>query len=240
MGTDIRTAYKRALLKISGEALSGDRKKGIDPEKTRWIADQITQVISAGCRVGVVIGGGNIIRGAEAEEVGVPPLVGDQMGMTATVINALALSSVLESKGARSMVMSAFEVGNFVERFNGARAIEGLESGKVLVFAGGTGNPCFTTDSAAALRAVEIDADIMIKATQVDGIYSDNPRTNPDAVFYETITPGQVLEERLRIVDAAAVEILGRKSIPMMVLNLHKEGNLLKAVTGERVGSIMK
>jgi uridylate kinase len=233
------STYRTALLKISGEALSGESTKGIDPVKTRWIAGQIAQVREEGFSLGVVIGGGNIIRGSQASAIGVPPLVGDQMGMVATVINGLALCSALEDLAAPCRVMSAFEVGAFVERFNMAKALEELGAGRILVFVGGTGNPCFTTDSAAALRAVEIDADLMIKGTQVDGIYSDDPRTNPEAILYERITPERVLEERLRIVDAAAVEILGRKNIPMIVLNLHKAGNLAKALKGEKVGSVM-
>ncbi len=232
--------YKRALLKISGEALAGELEKGIDPIKTRWIADQVVEVVKLGCSVGIVTGGGNVIRGAQASEIGVPKIVGDHMGMIATVINALALSSVLIDKGIQSKVLSAFEVGNMVERFTRQKALEALDSGLTLVFAGGTGNPCFTTDSAAALRAVEIDADVMIKGTQVDGIYSDDPQIYPDAEFFETISPEEVIARRLKVVDSASVDILGSRSIPLMVLNLHKEGSLKKAVSGEKIGSICK
>lgn len=231
--------YNRALLKISGEALAGDRGFGLDAERTSWIAGEIATGRRGGTEVAVVIGGGNIMRGVNASEVGVPPLVGDQMGMIATVVNALALRAALESLGLSARVLSAFAVGTFVEVCDRLKALEYVSSGHVVVFAGGTGNPCFTTDSAAALRAVEIEADVMVKATQARGVFDKDPSRHSDAVFFETITVQEVLERRLGVMDAASVEILGRRKIPTIVLDLHVEGNIAKALSGENIGTLI-
>jgi len=231
--------YNRALLKISGEALAGDRGFGLDAERTAWIAGQIAQVHLSGIEVGIVIGGGNIMRGVDASAVGVPPLVGDQMGMIATVVNALALRAALESLGLSARILSAFSVGTFVEVYERLKALEYVSSGHVVIFAGGTGNPCFTTDSAAALRAVEIEADVMVKATQARGVFDKDPREHSDAVFFESISAQEVLERRLGVMDAASVEILGRRKIPTIVLDLHVEGNISRALAGERVGTVI-
>jgi uridylate kinase len=231
--------YRRGLLKISGEALAGDRGYGIDHATVSWIANQIAQARGQGHELGVVVGGGNIVRGVDSASLGVPALVGDHMGMIATVMNAIAMKWALESAGAPARAMSAFPVGNFIEEFDLDKALDYLRQGKVTVFAGGTGNPCFTTDSAAALRAVEIDAHVMIKATQTDGVFDKDPNKYSDAVFFESITPQEVLASRLGVMDAASVEILGRKNIPAIVLNLHEEGNICRALKGEKVGTII-
>jgi uridylate kinase len=231
--------YRRGLLKISGEALAGERGYGIDHATVSWIANQIAQAHREGHELGIVVGGGNIVRGVDSASLGVPALVGDHMGMIATVLNAMAMKWALETSGVVVRAMSAFPVGNFIEEFDLAKALEYLGQGKVIVFAGGTGNPCFTTDSAAALRAVEIDAQVMIKATQADGVFDKDPNKYTDAVFFESITPQEVLAGRLGVMDGASVEILGRKSIPAIVLNLHREGNIFRALKGEKVGTLI-
>ncbi|MFC1835430.1 uridine monophosphate kinase [Thermodesulfobacteriota bacterium] len=231
--------YRRALLKVSGEALGGERGHGLDRDKIGWIASEISQAVTYGCELGVVIGGGNILRGADSASVGVPPVVGDQMGMVATIINAMALGSALVASGTRAVVMAAFPVGNFVETFVRSKALAYLENGYVTVFGGGTGNPCFTTDSAAALRAVEIEAEVMVKATQVPWVYDKDPKKYSDAKPFETISPDEVLKRRLGVIDATCVEILGRRSIPVLIMDLHKEGNIRRAMAGEKVGTVI-
>jgi uridylate kinase len=233
------SVYRRALLKISGEALGGDRGFGLDRAKTHWIAGQIAACHREGREVGVVVGGGNILRGANSESLGVPPMVGDHMGMIATVLNALALRWALEGLGVSARAMSAFPVGTFVDVFDREKALSYLENGSIVVFAGGTGNPCFTTDSAAALRAVEMDADVMIKATQVRGVFDKDPRQHPDAVFFPSISPQEVLARGLGVMDATSVEILARKRIPVIVLDLHEQGNLAQALAGEKIGTLI-
>jgi uridylate kinase len=231
--------YRRAILKISGEALAGDRGFGLDQAKTQWIAEQIAACRREGREVGVVVGGGNILRGVDSKSLGVPPMVGDHMGMIATVLNALALRWALEGLGVSARAMSAFPVGSFVDVFDRERALSYLQTGSIVIFAGGTGNPCFTTDSAAALRAVEMDADVMIKATQVRGVFDRDPKKDPDAVFFPTISPQDVLAKGLGVMDATSVEILGRKKIPVIVLNLHESGNLALALAGEKIGTLI-
>lgn len=231
--------YRRALLKISGEAFAGERGFGFDKKAVSWIAQQVVQAYRQGRELGVVVGAGNILRGVDAESVGVPPLVADQMGMIATLLNAMALRSALQSREVPALVMSAFAVSTFVEPFARERALERVNNGSVVIFAGGTGNPCFTTDSAAALRAVEIEADVMLKATQVNGVFDKDPKKYPDAVLYDTISAQEVLEKRLGVIDAASVDILYRKGIPTIVLDLHVDGNIAKALTGDKVGTLI-
>ncbi|MFZ5866806.1 MAG: uridine monophosphate kinase [Thermodesulfobacteriota bacterium] len=231
--------FRRALLKISGEALAADAGRGIDRDKTTWLALEIARAASAGRQVGIVIGGGNILRGANAGSLGVPRLVADEMGMVATVLNALALKSALQQAGIAAVAMCAFPVGRFIEVFDRQKALDYLDKGYVTVFAGGTGNPCFTTDSAAALRAVEIGAQVMVKGTQVSGVYDKDPRTNPDAQRFERISPAEVLGRRLGVIDAACVDILDRHGIPVIVLNIHETGNLAAALAGEDVGTVI-
>lgn len=230
-------AYRRALIKISGEALAGGRGYGLDKAKALWIAREISKASRDGREIGVVVGGGNILRGIDAASVGVPPLVGDQMGMIATVLNALALRAALETVGISAVAMCAFPVGSIIEVFRRETALEELGRGSVVVFAGGTGHPCFTTDSAAGLRAAEIEADVLVKGTQVRGVFDKDPRIHPDAKFFETISPAEVLAQRLQVIDAACVDILARKKIPAIVLNLHEEGNIARALAGEKVGT---
>ncbi len=232
-------AYGRALLKVSGEALGGERGHGLDPAKMSWIAGQIAQAHRQGHELGIVIGGGNFLRGSDAASIGVPALVGDQMGMIATCLNSIALRWALETAAVPAKAMSAFPVGSFIEPFERERAREYVQRGEVVIFAGGTGNPCFTTDSAAALRAVEIDAEVLVKATQVRGVFDKDPKKHPGATFFESITAQEVLDRRLSVIDAACIEILGRRGIPTIVLDLHEEGNILKALSGEKVGTII-
>jgi uridylate kinase len=229
--------YRRALVKISGEALAGGRGYGLDKAKALWIAGEIAKAQQEGREIGVVVGGGNILRGIDAASVGVPALVGDQMGMVATVLNALAFKAALESEGITAVAMCAFPVGGFLEVFQREKALEHIGLGRVVVFAGGTGHPCFTTDSAAALRAAEIEADVLVKGTQVRGVFDKDPRIHPDARFFETISPDEVLARRLQVIDAACVDILARKKIPAIVLNLHEVGNIAKALAGEKIGT---
>jgi uridylate kinase len=231
--------YGRALLKISGEALAGNRDFGFDPDLISKIAGEIAEAQKTGTELGIVIGGGNIFRGATAAPLGIEPVVGDHIGMVATVLNALVLRSALEAKGVSAHAMSAFAVGCFIELFERERALDYLRNGHVVIFAGGTGNPCFTTDSAAALRAVELDMQLLIKATQVRGVFDKDPRKHPDAVFFEAISPGEVLRRGLQVMDAASIEILGRKKIPTIVLDLHVPGNIVRALAGERVGTVI-
>jgi uridylate kinase len=232
--------YGRALLKISGEALSGKGGFGFDRESASRTAAELARASRDGRGIGVVIGAGNILRGADAASIGVPRLTGDEMGMIATVINALALRSALESAGVNARAMSAFPVGRFIETFEREKALDHLDRGYVLVFAGGTGNPCFTTDSAAALRAVEIRADVLIKGTQVAGVFDKDPRVHADAEFIETISPEEYLAKGLTVLDATCVDILGRNSIPAIVLNMHEQDNILKALNGEQIGSTIR
>lgn len=231
--------YRRALVKISGEAMAGARGYGFDREKISWIAGQIAEARGAGHEIAIVVGGGNIVRGTDATEVGVPSLAADHMGMIATVMNGIALRWALEARSVPAKTMSAFPVGRFVEIAELERAQDYLSSGYVVVFAGGTGNPCFTTDSAAALRTVEIGADVMIKATQVNGVYDKDPHRYPDAKFFETITVEEALEKRLGVMDAASIEILGRRKVPTIVLSLHQDGNIKRALAGEKVGTLI-
>ncbi len=233
------SGYRRCLLKISGEAFGGERGFGIEESAIARIAGEIATAYMDGRQLAVVVGAGNIVRGSDSASIGVPPIVGDHMGMIATVLNALALKWALSALNIEARVMCAFSVSSFVEPFDGAKALDYLSNDIVVLFAGGTGNPCFTTDSAAALRAVEIDADVVIKATQTDGVFDKDPHKHSDAVLFASITPQEVLERRLGVMDAASIEILGRKSIPTIVLNLHREGAMARALAGERLGTII-
>lgn len=233
------TGYRRALLKISGEALAGEQGYGLDHAKGLWIAGQIAEASRDGRELGIVVGGGNILRGVDSASIGVPPVVADQMGMIATVLNAMALRASLAANGLTAVVMSAFSVGSFVETFDRERAIRQVGEGNVVIFAGGTGNPCFTTDSAAALRAVEIEAEVLVKGTQVAGVFDKDPTKHPDAVLFERISPSEMLERRLEVIDAACADMLERKKIPAIVLDLHVGGNISRALAGEKVGTII-
>lgn len=232
-----RPVYKRILLKLSGETLMGKQAFGIDPAMVCSIAAEIREVASLGVQIGVVIGGGNIFRGMAASEKGMDRVSADYMGMLATVINGLALQSVLEGEGVPTRVQTAIEMREVAEPFIQRRAIRHLEKGRVVIFAAGTGNPYFTTDTAATLRAVEIKADILLKATKVDGIYDKDPLQNKNAVMYKKVSYTDVLTKNLKVMDAAAISLCRDNELPLIVFNLQKAGNIKRVVCGEKVGT---
>jgi uridylate kinase len=235
----IKPVYKRILLKLSGEALLGSEDYGIDPKIIARIAGEIAEVSKAGVEVAVVIGGGNIFRGAGLAQSGIDRVTGDHMGMLATVINSLALQDALESHGTDARVMSAISVHDVCEDYIRRRAIRHLQKGRVVVCAAGTGNPFFTTDTAAALRAIEIGADIVLKATKVDGIYSEDPELVKSADRYESLSYDEVIEGKLRVMDANAIVLCRDQEMPIRVFNVFEEGNLARLVSGQPVGSIV-
>lgn len=236
-----RPRHKRVLLKLSGEALQGDGNRGIDYGVLRNVARQVREVHELGVEVALVIGGGNIIRGSEeAKHAGLDRASADYMGMLSTVINALALQVVLEKLGAYTRVMSALEMRQVAESYIRRRAVRHLEKGRIVIFAGGTGNPYFTTDTTAALRAMEIGAEILLKATKVDGVYSSDPVKHPRARKYKELTYIEVLKKRLRVMDTTAVSLCMDNSLPIVVFNLNKKGNLMRLMKGEDIGTIVK
>lgn len=230
---------KRILLKLSGESLMGEKGYGIDPGSLNQFTDEIASVRSLGVEVGIVIGGGNIYRGIAAASDGVDKVVGDQMGMLATVINALALQNILERKGIFTRLMSAITMEQIAEPFIRRRAIRHLEKGRVVIFGAGTGNPYFTTDTAAALRAVEISADAIVKGTRVDGIYDSDPEKNPNALKFKEISYMDVLKKDLKVMDLTAITLCRENKLPIVVFNMNVPGNLKRIVTGEKIGSIV-
>jgi len=232
--------YKRVLLKLSGEALMGDADYGIQPEVISRFAQEIAELSAEGVELGIVIGGGNIFRGAGLAAKGMDRVSGDHMGMLATVMNALALQDAIERQGRFCRVMSAIRINEVCEDYLRRRAIRHLEKGRVVIFAAGTGNPFFTTDSAASLRAVEIGADLMLKATQVDGVYSADPKTNPDATRYTELTYDEVINNRLAVMDTTAVVMCQEQKMPLRVFDVHKVGNLTKIIYGEDIGTLVK
>ena len=232
-------AYKRILLKLSGEALMGDKGFGIDPAVASQVAADIAEVHSLGVEVAVVIGGGNIFRGVAASARGMDRATGDYMGMLATVINALALQDAIETKGVVTRVVTAIEMRAVAEPFIRRRAIRHLEKGRVVILAAGTGNPYFTTDTAAALRAMEIKADVILKATKVDGIYTADPVTHPDAKKFDRITYLSFIEQGLKVMDTTAITLCMDNRLPILVFNLRTPGNLRRAAMGETVGSLV-
>ena len=232
-------AYQRILLKLSGEALLGEEDYGIDPKIIHRIAAEIREVTRQGIQVAVVIGGGNIFRGAGLAQSGIDRVTGDHMGMLATVMNSLALQDALERVGAFARVMSAISVHDVCEDYIRRRAIRHLEKGRVVVCAGGTGNPFFTTDTAAALRAIEIGADILLKATKVDGVYSADPRKDVNAELYERLGYDRVIESKLGVMDANAIVLCRDQGMPIRVFNVFDEGNLVRIVKGEAIGTLV-
>jgi uridylate kinase len=238
--TGSQPVFKRVLLKLSGEALMGDAEYGIQPEVISRFAKEISELNAQGVELGIVIGGGNIFRGAGLAASGMDRVSGDHMGMLATVMNALALQDALEQNGTFCRVMSAIRIHEVCEDYLRRRAIRHLEKGRVVIFAAGTGNPFFTTDSAASLRAVEVGAELMLKATQVDGVYSDDPRKNPDAVRYNELTYDEVINNRLAVMDTTAVVMCQEQNIPLRVFDVHETGNLTKIIYGEDVGTLVK
>jgi uridylate kinase len=232
-------AYRRVLLKLSGEALMGSQPFGLDEAVVSTIADEVRGVWELGVQVAIVIGGGNIIRGVAASARGIDRVTGDHMGMLATVINALALQDALERRGVVTRVQTAIEIRAVAEPFIRRRAIRHLEKGRVVIFAAGTGNPYFTTDSAAALRANEIHADVLLKATQVDGIYTADPRRDPSATMFRSVSYRQVLAQDLKVMDAAAISLCRDNRLPIVVFNLLVPGNIRRVILGEPVGSVV-
>lgn len=232
--------YKRILLKLSGEALMGEKQFGIDNDRLAQYAKEIKSIVELGVECAIVIGGGNIFRGVQAEEGGMERTQGDYMGMLATVINAMALQSSLEQAGVYTRLQSAIELKEIAEPFIRRRAVRHLEKGRVVIFGAGTGSPFFTTDSAAALRAIEIDADVILKGTRVDGIYTADPEKDPSAEKFDEITFSKVFEKGLKVMDMTAFTLCNENDLPIVVFDMNKEGNLLKLMQGEEVGTKVK
>jgi len=233
-------AYRRVLVKLSGEALMGSQGYGIDRAVVGQIAAEIGEIRAMGVDLAIVIGGGNIFRGVAASAAGMDRAQADYMGMLATVINALALQDALDAAGVSTRVLTAIEMRSVAEPFIRRRAIRHMEKGRVVVFAAGTGNPYFTTDTAAALRAMEIKAEVILKATKVDGIYSADPVTNPDATRFESLTYMDVLDRRLKVMDATAISLCMDNKLPIIVFNLRRPGNMRRAILGDAVGTFVR
>ncbi|HCA80283.1 MAG TPA: UMP kinase [Bacteroidetes bacterium] len=229
--------YKRVLLKLSGESLMGDRDYGIDPKVLNTFSGEVKTVQKLGAEVGIVIGGGNIYRGVDQSEDGIDKVTGDHMGMLATVINALALQNSLEKHGVYTRCQTAINMERIAEPFIRRRAIRHLEKGRVVIFAAGTGNPYFTTDTAAALRAIEIEAEVIIKGTRVDGVYDSDPEKNAKAIRFPEITYRDVLEKDLRVMDLTAITLCKENKLPIIIFNMNTPGNLRRVLLGEPVGS---
>ncbi len=232
--------YRRILLKLSGEALMGDEDYGIDPKVISRLAHEVIEVQQAGAEVALVIGGGNIFRGAGLAAGGMDRVTGDQMGMLATVINALAMQDALEKLGAKVRVMSALKINDVCEDFIRRRAIRHLEKGRIAIFAAGTGNPFFTTDSGAALRAIEIGADLLLKATKVDGVYDKDPKKHADAVRFDSLTYDEVIVRGLEVMDTAAFALARDSNLPLRIFDMGHAGELLRILRGENIGTLVK
>jgi len=237
MNHKAKAAYSRILVKLSGEALMGEGDYGIDPVVIKRIAGALLEIVQMGVQLAVVIGGGNIFRGAGLARAGMDRVAADHMGMLATVMNALAMQDALESLGMHARVMSAIRINEVCEDYIRRRAVRHLEKGRVTIFAAGTGNPFFTTDTAAALRAIEINADVLLKATKVNGVFSDDPLRNPQAVRYAHVTFDKVLADRLNVMDATAIVMCRDNRLPLRVFNLNNPGDLTRIVRGEDVGT---
>jgi len=232
--------YTRILLKLSGEALMGEQAGGIDAAIIRRLAKEITELCNAGVQVGLVIGGGNFIRGAQTASEGLERTTGDYMGMLATVLNALAMQDALEHQGRSVRVMSALKINQVCEDYIRRRAVRHLEKGRVVIFAAGTGNPFFTTDTAASLRAIEMKAELLIKATKVDGVYTADPMKDPAATRYERLTYDEALDQRLNVMDATALVLCRDHHMPLRVMNLFESGAVMRLVMGEDIGSLIE
>ena len=231
--------YKRILLKLSGEALMGEKQYGIDSERLSEYAKEIKEVVEKGVEVAIVIGGGNIFRGLTGAATGMDRVQGDHMGMLATVINGLALQSALEMQGVQTRLQSAIQINEVAEPFIRRRAMRHLEKGRVVIFGGGTGNPYFTTDSAAVLRAIEIEADVILKGTRVDGIYTSDPEKDKNATKFDTISFADVLLKGLKVMDTTAFTLSQENDLPIVVFDMNKKGNLIKLVEGENIGTVV-
>ena len=233
----MKPVFSRVLLKLSGEALMGEQGYGIDPQVVRYLADEIQEVFGYGVELALVIGGGNIFRGVAASAKGMDRVAGDQMGMLATLINSVALQDALEKKGMNSRLLSAVQVHAIAEPFIRRRAIRHLEKKRIVIFAAGTGNPYFSTDTAAALRAMEIHAEIILKATKVDGIYDKDPEKYPNAVKFDELDYMQVLSRGLKVMDSTAISLCMDNHMPIVVFNLKEKGNIKRIILGEKIGS---
>ena len=232
--------YKRILLKISGEALAGKERFGVDPERVRELAIEVSEIWKLGIQIGLVIGGGNFFRGVAAAAAKMERVSADHMGMLATVINALAFQDALEKQDVPTRVMTAIQIHQVAEPYIRRRAIRHLEKGRVVIFGAGTSNPYFSTDTAAALRALEMHAEVLAKATGVDGVYDRDPRLHADAVLFETVSYTEILSKSLRIMDASAVAMCRDNALPVQVFNLNVKGNIMRMAAGEPVGTIIK
>jgi uridylate kinase len=232
--------YKRVLLKLSGESLMGKNRYGIDPHVLDFFSNEIKKVHDIGVQLGIVIGGGNIYRGLNAAELGIDRVTGDQMGMLATMINSLALQNAVENKGTDSRLMSSIQMHEVAEPYIRRRAIRHFEKGRVVIFGAGTGHPYFSTDTAASLRAVEIEANVIVKGTRVDGVFDSDPEKNPEAFRFESISYLDVLTKNLRVMDLTAVSLCQENKLPMVVFNMDVPDNLLKLVCGENIGTVIK
>jgi uridylate kinase len=232
--------YPRVLLKISGEALAGERGLGFDFDTMDRIAEEIAGVVRIGTSLGLVIGGGNIVRGSQLSKLGMDRVGADYMGMLGTVINALAVQDILERKGLETRVMTAIRMEELAEPYIRRRALAHLDNNRIVIFAAGTGNPYFSTDTAAVLRAIQIKANVIIKATSVDGVYSADPKEDPTAKFYDEISYRDVMLEELKVMDQTAVTLCKENSLPLIVLNIHRPGAIAAAVQGERIGTLVR
>ena len=232
--------YPRVLVKLSGEALAGDKGFGFDYDTINRLADEVAAVVAMGVTVALVIGGGNIVRGSQLSKLGMDRVGADYMGMLGTVINALAVQDVLERKGVDTRVMTAIRMEELAEPYIRRRALRHFEKGRTVIFAAGTGNPYFSTDTAAALRAIQIKANVIIKATSVDGVYSADPKKDPDAQFYPEISYRDVMLADLKVMDQTAVTLCRENSLPLIVLNIHRPGAIASAVRGDRVGTLVR
>lgn len=231
--------YKRVLLKLSGEALMGEQQYGIDPQRLNDYAEEIAAAHKAGAQIAIVIGGGNIFRGLQGASKGMDRIQGDYMGMLATVINSMAIQSALQSKGVRTVLLSGLYIDRIAESMSSSKAIKLLEEGYIVVIGGGTGNPFFTTDTGSTLRAVEVKADIILKGTRVDGIYTADPEKDPTAKKFETITYDEAYNRNLKIMDLTAFTMCKENNMPMLVFDMNKKGNLTKVLNGENIGTLV-
>jgi len=229
--------YKRILLKLSGEALMGSKEYGIDPERLKQYAEEVAQVAQKGVQIAIVIGGGNIYRGMNAVENGIDRVSGDYMGMMATIINGVALQNAIEQAGVLTRLLSALEINKVCEPYIRRRAIRHLEKDRIIIFVAGTGNPYFTTDTASALRAVEMDVDVLLKGTRVDGIYSADPEKDPTAFKYNNVTYDEILQKQLKVMDMTAFTMCKENKTPIVVFDMNQKGNLLKIIEGQELGT---
>ena len=237
--TGVELRYKRIILKISGEVLAGERQYGIDPATVARFVEEIREIHELGCEIALVIGGGNILRGAEASDHGIDRASADYMGMLATVINSIAFQDALEKIGVSTRVMSAIEMRQVAELYIRRRAVRHLEKGRVVIFAGGTGNPYFTTDTTASLRAMEVGAEVILKATKVRGVYDTDPLKNHEAKLFRELTHMEVLSKELKVMDATAISLCMDNKLPIIVFNVMERGNIRKVVSGQPIGTLV-